>query len=64
MRYMMAVLLMVMGACAPAVVEQPDVALPVIAQTDQPKVSQRQAIENFNIAVRRVEPVAERICRQ
>jgi len=46
------------------VVDQPREA-PAIQPTTAPaQLSQRQAIENFNIAVARIEPVAEQMCRQ
>jgi len=53
-----------MGACAPAAVQAPEPVAPLIQPVSQPQVSQRQAASNFNTAVRRIEPVAERICRQ
>ncbi len=56
--------IMGLGACTPAIVDQPR-DLPALQPTVAPQqLSQRQAIENFKIAVARIEPVAEQLCRQ
>jgi predicted Zn-dependent protease len=48
----------------PVEVDQPPAA-PLIQPGATPaKLSARQAVDNFNIAVARIEPVAERLCRQ
>ncbi|MFT6076093.1 MAG: putative Zn-dependent protease [Yoonia sp.] len=46
------------------VVDQPREALAIQSTIAPAQLSQRQAIENFNIAVARIEPVAEQMCRQ
>jgi len=46
------------------VVDQPREAPAIQPTTASAQLSQRQAIENFNIAVARIEPVAEQMCRQ
>jgi len=46
------------------VVDQPREAPAIQPTTALAQLSQRQAIENFNIAVARIEPVAEQMCRQ
>ena len=64
MRSFSLAVILALSACTPIVVEQPRDA-PVMQTTAAPaKLAQRQAIENFNIAVARIEPVAERLCRQ
>ena len=64
MRSLTFALLMALGACTPMVVDQPREAPAIQPTTALAQLSQRQAIENFNIAVARIEPVAEQMCRQ
>ena len=52
-------------ACAPIVVTPTAPTAPPVTQASSaPPVSQRQAVNNFNIAAARVEPVAEQFCRR
>jgi predicted Zn-dependent protease len=64
MRSITLALMMALGACTPMVVDQPREALAIQSTIAPAQLSQRQAIENFNIAVTRIEPVAEQMCRQ
>jgi predicted Zn-dependent protease len=64
MRSITLALMMALGACTPMVVDQPREALAIQSTIALAQLSQRQAIENFNIAVTRIEPVAEQMCRQ
>jgi predicted Zn-dependent protease len=64
MRSITLALMMALGACTPMVVDQPREALAIQSTIAPAQLSQRQAIENFNIAVARIEPVAEQMCRQ
>jgi Zn-dependent protease with chaperone function len=64
MRSLILVLMMAIGACTPMVVDQPREALAIQPTAAPAQLSQQQAIENFNIAVARIEPVAEQMCRQ
>ncbi len=64
MRYITLAMILALGACTPVIVDQPR-NVPVIQPASAPaQLSQRQAIANFNIAVARIEPVAEQLCRQ
>lgn len=66
MRVTAAILTMVLGlgACTTAPVDDgPQIALMEPA-AETPKVSQRQALNNFRFAIQRIEPVAEQVCRQ
>jgi predicted Zn-dependent protease len=64
MRILAFVMIGYLAACAPVVTVPPETT-PVIQQTTPTgTLSQRQAVQNFNIAVARVEPVAERLCRR
>lgn len=65
MRALPILLMLVLGACTPVVV-QTTAPRPVVqptTQTDLPRLSERQAVNNFEAVVRRVEPVAEQYCR-
>ena len=55
--------LLLAAACAP-VMPPPPAGAPVTLPASAPVVSSRQASRNFEIAVARIEPVAERLCRQ
>ncbi len=64
MRSFSLAVILALSACTPIVVEKPRDA-PIMQTTTAPaKLAQRQAIENFNTAAARIEPVAERLCRQ
>ena len=64
MRRLYILMILLAGACAPVMPSQPvgQVPQPMAAAAPGP-VSGRQAVNNFRIAVARVEPVAEQICR-
>lgn len=66
MRFLPIAMFVVFGACTPIVVQsdgpRPDVQ--PVAQSVPPQLSQRQAVDNFALVVRRVEPVAEQLCQQ
>lgn len=66
MRFLPVILAIGMAACTPVSVDAPDrTPLPVLqAAPEQPRVSSRQAARNFNIAVARIEPLAEQWCRR
>ncbi|PJI92587.1 peptidase M48-like protein [Yoonia maricola] len=65
MRVLPIVLMFGLGACTTAVVEErADVAVPTITPAaETPRLSERQALNNFEYVVRRVEPMAEQYCR-
>ncbi|MEL7181353.1 MAG: M48 family metallopeptidase [Pseudomonadota bacterium] len=65
MRLLPIVLLLALGACTPVVVERPTPSEPAIQppQDIPPRLSERQAVRNFEAVVRQVEPVAEQFCR-
>ena len=66
MRLLPIFLLLAFAACTPVVVQtSASQQVPAIQAPSEtaPRLSQRQAINNFEFVVRRVEPVAERICR-
>ena len=65
MRLLPIVFLLALGACTPVVVDQPTPAEPAIQppQDIPPRLSERQAVRNFEAVVRQVEPVAEQFCR-
>ena len=62
----MAALCALVAACTPIVVDDARTSGSTTIQVapDTPKVSRQQAVQNFNFAVARIEPVAERFCRQ
>ncbi|KQI71536.1 peptidase M48 [Loktanella sp. 5RATIMAR09] len=64
MRFLPLVLCAVISACSPVLLEAPP-SQPVMqaAAPVSPRLSQRQAVENFDFVVRRVKPVAEQFCR-
>jgi predicted Zn-dependent protease len=66
MRFLPLALCVLLGACSDAVVQtnapRPSASQPT-QQTESPRLSQRQAVNNFEVVVRRVEPVAEQFCR-
>jgi predicted Zn-dependent protease len=64
MRFLPLALVLAIGACTPVVVDRPTGVAPIQATAPAPQVSRNQAIRNFNTAVARIEPVAERLCRQ
>lgn len=64
MRFIPLLVILALGACTPAAVVPPSSQVFVPQQAAQPIVSQQEAVANFNIAVQRIEPVAERLCRQ
>lgn len=63
MRLLPMALMLGLGACMPVVVQDTAPAAPVQANAPSPQLSQRQAVNNFETVVRRVEPVAEQFCR-
>ncbi len=70
MRLLPLALCVLLGACSDVVVQTstPRPAAPQqtpqqVPQTNGPQLSQRQALNNFQTVVRRVEPVAEQFCR-
>ena len=66
MRFLPIVFLFALGACAEVTVQSSRPApAPAIQQSSEevPRLSQRQAVNNFEVVVRRVEPVAEQFCR-
>lgn len=68
MRYVAALLALGLAACAPmdtAPPPRPPAAQVVLQPTDTgARLPTNQAMQNFQIAVARIEPVAERLCRQ
>jgi len=66
MRILPLVLFAILGACTPLMVEQTQApaAVQPVSQTTSPRLSQRQAVENFEFVVNRLEPVAEQYCRR
>lgn len=66
MRFLPIALLMALGACTPAAVQtsSPTPVAQIAPQPTPPRLSQRQAVNNFEAVVRRVEPVAEQACRR
>ncbi len=66
MRLLPIVLMLAFGACTPVAIEtSARPAAPVIQAQQEvpPRLSQRQAVDNFEFVVGRVEPIAEQICR-
>jgi len=66
MRFLSIVFLLALGACADVTDQSTRPAPAPAAQPSAepaPRLSQRQAVNNFEVVVRRVEPVAEQICR-
>lgn len=63
MRFLPLVLCALISACTPVVVDTPQPVVQAAAPTAPPRLSQQQAVANFDIVVRRVKPVAEQICR-
>lgn len=65
MRFLPLAFLATLGACTPIAVQtsQPPPALQPAAAPVPPRVSQRQAVANFEFVVDRLEPVAEQYCR-
>lgn len=66
MRLLPLVLMLGLGACTDVVVQNTPTApaTPAVqANPTTPRLSQRQASNNFAVVVRRVEPVAEQFCR-
>lgn len=64
MRFLPVVLVLALGACTPVVVDTGAAATPLpVAAPAGPQLSQRQAVNNFEAVVGRVEPVAEQLCR-
>ena len=64
MRLLPVALVLALAACTPISVDnQTPVAPLAIAAPAGPPLSQRQAVNNFEFVVRRVEPVAEQFCR-
>ena len=64
MRFLTLGLILALAACTPVMVDEPDEARVMQTTVAPARLAQRQAIENFNFAVARIEPVAERLCRQ
>ena len=62
MRFLPIAFLLVLAACLPAEIESSPPLQPATAPP--PQLSQRQAVNNFETVVRRVEPVAEQVCRR
>jgi len=66
MRLLPLALCVLLGACSDVVVQtnapRPSAPEPT-QQSESPRLSQRQAVNNFETVVRRVEPVAEQFCR-
>ncbi|MEJ8563192.1 M48 family metallopeptidase [Yoonia sp. GPGPB17] len=65
MRLLAIVFMLGLGACTPVAIEQSGSAPSATMQSPQdipPRLSQREAVNNFEFVVRRVEPVAEQIC--
>lgn len=66
MRLLPIFVMLALGACTPVAVQTnaPAPAPAIQPPTDTPpRLSQRQAVNNFEFVVRRVEPVAEQICQ-
>ena len=63
MRVLLILIAMLAAACTPVVAPPPAGAPSVVRPAAVPAVSGRQAIRNFEIAVARVAPVAEQMCR-
>lgn len=63
MRLLPIIVMLGLGACTPAAVQNVPTTPAVQANPAPPRLSQRQAVNNFEFVVRRVEPVAEQICR-
>lgn len=67
MRFVSIIFLFLLGACADVTVRstRPVPVEPAVQPSapTPPRLSQRQAVNNFELVVRRVEPVAEQICR-
>ncbi|WP_342070278.1 M48 family metallopeptidase [Yoonia algicola] len=63
-RFLPLTLCAVISACTPVLIETPQ-PQPVMqaAAPVSPRLSQRQAVDNFEFVVRRVKPVAEQFCR-
>ena len=64
MRLMAIALMLGLGACTPVVVDDGPAIAPIQAAPTPAKLSQRQAMNNFSVAVSRVTPVAESLCRR
>ena len=62
-RFVPLVLCALISACSPVVVQTPQRPVAQAAAPEAARLSQRQAVDNFEFVVRRVEPVAEQICR-
>jgi hypothetical protein len=59
MRFLTLGLILTLAACTPVMVDKPDEARVMQTTVAPAKLAQRQAIENFNFAVARIEPVAQ-----
>ncbi len=64
MRFLPIALIVALAACEPVVEDAPRSAPAVQQAPVGPKLSTRAALRNFSAVVDRVEPVAERVCRQ
>lgn len=64
MRFLPFAMILALAACEPVVVSDAPAVAPLQPAASAPPVSRQQAINNFNIAVARIEPVAERLCQQ
>lgn len=64
MRFLPIALIAALAACEPVANEAPERAPAIQQVAAGPKLSTRAALRNFSSVVARVEPVAERTCRQ
>ncbi|MGJ8623208.1 MAG: M48 family metallopeptidase [Yoonia sp.] len=64
MRFFAVSLILALGACTPLAMPPSDAGPVAMQPQDMPPVTRDQAMRNFATAVRRVEPVAEDLCRR
>lgn len=63
MRLSSVALIAALGACTPVIEDRSPAVAPLQPTASAPKLSERQAVNNFGFVVNRIEPVAEQICR-
>ncbi len=64
MRLLPIALIVALAACEPVVVDEGPAIAPLQQVSSGPKLSQAQALRNFRSVAARIEPLAERVCRQ